>query len=183
MNKKQINAIIINICIAVVAIVCLYILHNITGLNSRLSGVLTTLILLPIIALIIYEIICWSRVGKTRIVKRTPSISTLVLLGEDGRPIRIWDLTGKVGLLIGKSSEDYQVDIDLADTDYHTYIDPEHALLNYQESGWWLQDTSSRNGVSIIRDGKELKPGHNAPAKLEPGDIICVAHYTRIAVS
>jgi len=106
-----------------------------------------------------------------------------VLLGEDDRPIRIWDLTGKVGLLIGKSSEDDQVDIDLSDTDYHTYIDPEHALLNYQESGWWIQDTSSRNGISILRKGKELKPGHYAPAKLELGDVICVAHYTRIAVN
>jgi pSer/pThr/pTyr-binding forkhead associated (FHA) protein len=144
--------------------------------------ILTTVIAVPVITLIVYESVCHRKPAKVT-VKRNPPISTLTLLGEDGRPVRIWDMTGKVGFLIGKSSEDYQVDIDLSASDYHTYIDPEHATLNYTDSGWWLQDTSSRNGVSIIRQGNELTPGRHAPAKLEAGDVICIARYTKIAVN
>jgi len=144
--------------------------------------ILTVVMALVVLGVILYELGCRSKAHKRK-KKRNPAISTLILLGEDDRPIRVWDLTGKVGLLIGKSSGEYEVDIDLSDTDYHTYIDPEHGLLNYNESGWWVQDTSYRNGLSIIRQGKELVLGSNAPARLEPGDVIRVAHYTRIAVN
>ena len=181
MDNKRPLSIVLDILIVICAALCLFLLYRFMEFGT-IRHVLTAAILLPVIGVVIYEIYCRNRPTKTT-KKRAPLISTLVLLGEDDRPVRIWDLTGKVGLLIGKSSDDYQVDIDLSDTDYHTYIDPEHALLNYQESGWWLEDTSSRNGVSIIRKGKELLPGHHAPAKLEPGDVICIARYTRIAVN
>ncbi|MCL2837436.1 MAG: FHA domain-containing protein [Defluviitaleaceae bacterium] len=181
MTKKQTIAIVLDILIIVCTALCLFLLFRWLDQGAA-RRVWAVVIILPALALAAYEIVCWSKPAKI-LKKRDPLISTLVLLGEDDRPIRVWDLTGKVGLLIGKSSEDYQVDIDLSETDYHTYIDPEHALLNYQESGWWLQDTSSRNGVSIIRKGKELMPGRYAPAKLEPGDVICIAQYTRIAVN
>jgi len=181
MNKKQIWSIILDIFVVICTALCLYFLYFFSE-PGAVRNLLTVLLLLPMTLLVGYEIFCWTR--PTRInKKRNPLIAALILLGEDDRPIRVWDLTGKVGLLIGKSSEDYQVDIDLSETDYHTYIDPEHALLNYQESGWWLQDTSSRNGVSIIRNGKELLPGHHAPVQLELGDVICIAQYTRIAVN
>lgn len=181
MTGKQIAAIILDIAIAACTVLCLLLLYRQMA-AGRPRQVLTAAFLLTAIALGIYEAVCWSRPAlKKR--NRNPSISTLVLLGEDDRPIRMWDLTGKVGLLIGKSSGEYQVDVDLSGTDYHTYIDPEHAILNYNTSGWWLQDTSSRNGVSVIRKGQELLLGHQAPARLEPGDVICLAKYTRIAVN
>ena len=182
MTNKQILSFILDFIILISAALCLYFMYFIVEPDAIPRQIIAPVILLPIFALVAYEAICWGRPSKIRKL-RNPSISTLVLLGEDDRPIRIWDLTGKVGLLIGKSSDDYQVDIDLSDTDYNTYIDPEHAVLNFQETGWWIQDTSSRNGVSILRKGKELKLGTYAPAKLEPGDVICVAHYTRIAVN
>jgi len=182
MTNKQVISFILDILIVICAALCIYFLYSFVEDDVLPRQILTAAILLPVIAIVVYEAVCWSKPAKIK-KKRKPSISTLVLLGEDDRPIRIWDLTGKVGLLIGKSSEDYQVDIDLSDTDYHTYVDPEHALLNYQESGWWIQDTSVTNGVSIIRKGKELKLGAHAPAKLELGDVICVAQYTRIAVN
>ena len=181
MNRKQVLSILLDVLVLVCTVICLYYLYISmrSGTNRR---VLTVAVLIPILFIIVCELICWTRPTKIK-KKRDPLISTLVLLGEDNRPIKVWDLTGKVGLLIGKSSEDYQVDIDLSDTDYHTYVDPEHALINYQESGWWLHDVSTRNGISIIRGGKELLPGHHAPAKLEPGDIIRIAEFTRIAVN
>ena len=181
MNRKQKIAIIIDICIFASAAICLFFIyrHIEAGL---LRNVITGAIALLLLLLVVYEAICWSRSARKR-KKRNPEISTLVLLGEDNRPIRIWDLTGKIGLLVGKSSDAYQVDIDLADTDYSSFIDPEHAVINYQDSGWWIQDTSNRNGVSILRKGKELLMGNQSQTKLEPGDIICVAQYTRIAVN
>jgi len=181
MNRKQKASVLLDAGIALCAALCLYFLYNVmeSGAPRR---IITGALLLPPALILIYECLCWSGSAKSRKI-RDPEISTLALLGEDDRPLRIWDLTGKVGLLIGKSSEEYQVDIDLSDTDYHTYIDPEHALLNFQGSGWWLQDTSDRNGLSIIRKGKELLPGRNVPSKLEPGDVIRIAHYTRIAVN
>lgn len=181
MNRKQVAAITLDFVIAICAILCLFLLYNNMQAGTA-RRIVTAAVILSIALLIIYETVCWNRPNKL-IKKRNPTLSTLVLLGEDDRPIRIWDLTGKVGLLIGKGSGEDQVDIDLADTDFHTYIDPEHATLNYHSSGWWLQDTSSRNGVSILRKGQELLPGHHAPAKLEPGDVICIAKYTRIAVN
>ena len=181
MNRKLRAPIILDISIAVCTALCLHLLYNFMEPGS-MRRLITGAVLLPLIVLIIFEAIYWNRPNR-QYKERSDVISTLILLGEDGRPIRIWDLTGKVGLLIGKSSDEYQVDIDLAETDYHAFIDPEHAILNYQESGWWLQDTSSRNGVSIVRKGNELLLGSYAPAKLEPGDVICIAHYTRIAVN
>jgi hypothetical protein len=182
MTQKQTLSIILDIFIVICAAFCMCFLFFFIEPDVLPRQILVPVIFLPVLTLVVYETICWSRPTKLKKIRK-PSISTLMLLGEDDRPIRIWDLTGKVGLLIGKSSADYQVDIDLSDTDYHTYVDPEHAILNYQESGWWIQDTSSRNGISIFRRGKELKPGHHAPVRLELGDVICVAHYTRIAVN
>lgn len=181
MSRKQIVAITLDLMIAICGTLCLFLLYNNMSAGTA-RRVITAVIILCAGILAVYEAVCWNR-PKKMIKKRDNALSTLVLLGEDDRPIRIWDLTGKVGLLIGKSSEECQVDVDLADTDFHTYIDPEHAILNYQTSGWWLQDTSSRNGVSIQRKGQELLPGHHAPAKLEHGDVICIAQYTRIAVN
>jgi len=181
MTKKQTMAALLNILIFACTALCVILFFR--WMEAGVArNIWTGVILLPAIMLTAYEIYCRNRPEKIR-KKRNPTISTLILLGEDDRPIRTWDLTGKVGLLIGKSSADYQVDIDLSDTDYHTYIDAEHALLNYQDSGWWLQDTSSRNYLSIIRKGKELVLGHQAPARLEPGDTIQIAQYTRIMVN
>ena len=181
MSRKQILTLILDFAIVVCAVLCLYFLYkNMDAGAVRRITILT--IIFAVLLLGICEAAWWSNPKKPK-EKRNIDISTLVLLGEDDRPIHIWDLTGKVGLLIGKSSDDYQVDIDLADTDFQTYIDPEHAILNYHSSGWWIQDTSSRNGISIFRKGQELLPGSHTPAKLEAGDIICIAKYTRIAVN
>ena len=181
MNKKQKISIVLNICIVICAVVCLWFLYSIMDAGS-LRMVITIAIILSVILLLVCEYIFWRRTSANK-KGRHQDISTLILLGEDDRPIKVWDLSGKVGLLIGKSSDEHPVDIDLSDIDYSSFIDIEHALLNFQETGWWISDTSSGNGVSIMRRGQELLLGHNAPARLETGDVICIAKYTRIAVS
>ena len=180
MNRRKASTI-LNVAIGICSILCLFLLHRIMEQGTQ-RYYISAAILLPLVAVLLYETVIWRKAEKRKGMRESP-ISTLVLLGEGDRPIRTWDLTGKVGLLIGKSSDRYEVDIDLSETDYHSYIDPEHALLNCHETGWWLQDASSRNGVSIMRNGKELPLGSHTPIKLERSDIIVVAQYTRIAVS
>jgi len=181
MNRKLYAAIALDLGIALCTALSLYFLYSIEELGF-LRIVAASVVLTAFAAVMVYEIVCWSRQAK-KLRIRVPLISVLTLLGEDDRPIRVWDITGKVGLLIGKSDDEYQVDIDLSGTDHNSFIDPEHAMLNYYESGWWLQDVSSRNGVSVIRKSKEIVLGHFAPMLLEPGDVICVAHFTRISVN
>jgi hypothetical protein len=181
MTTKQIVSIILDICIFICATFSILFLYSYEDADIN-HPVIVAAILVAVASLAIYEIVCWSKPTKLKKI-RTPEISTLILLGEDDRPIKIWDLSGKVGLLIGKSSNEYQVDIDLADTDYHAYIDPEHVLLNYTDSGWWVQNVSTRNEVSIQRKGNELLLGHHAADRLHKSDILRIAQYTRIAVN
>lgn len=178
MSKKQ-AAILLDISIIACATLCLFLLGELKGL-FRVSAI--SAVLLAAGTLLIFELACWY---KKPIVKKGKhsSITTVILLGEKENPLRVWDLTGKIGLIIGKSSEEYSVDIDLSDTDFSTYIDTEHALLNYNGSGWWLEDVSVQNGVSVIRNDRELLLGHHVPIALLPGDIVCIANYTRLAVN
>jgi hypothetical protein len=180
-NKNNLS-LILDFLIILVAVLCLFLLYNSVEIEAWLTAILTVVIVLPVLSLVVYEVISRNKPLQKR-KKEKLSISTLILLGEDDRPIKIWDLSGKVGLLIGKSSEEYQVDIDLSNTDYESFIDDEHALLNYTDTGWWVQNVSPRNEMSIKRKGNELLLGTNAPAKLELGDVLHIAHYTRIAVN
>ena len=184
MVTKQIISLVIDVVILICTAFIIYLLYaHDAHVYLNINRTIATVIILSIAGLLIlYETICWSKPTKLK-KTRTPEISTLILLGENDRPIKIWDLTGKVGLVVGKSSENYQVEIDLSDTDYHSYIDPEHALLNSMDSGWWVQNISTGNEVAIHRKGKELLLGHQASDRLCKGDVLCIAHYTRIAVN
>ncbi|MCL2767085.1 MAG: FHA domain-containing protein [Peptococcaceae bacterium] len=110
--------------------------------------------------------------------------SLLVLLAEDASQVKSWDISNRVGLVIGRSHEDAVVDIDLSGTEYFSLISNEHAVLNFIDKGWLLTDVGSKNGTSLIRDGSEnkllLTPGEPVPIK--PGDIILLAEETRLAI-
>jgi len=181
---KQVLSIIMDICIFACGALCIYLLYVHTSHDIYFYVTLAIIILIMLMVLI-HEILAWTTPGKYKKTKQTKitDISTLILLGEHDRPIKVWDLTGKIGLLIGKGTNEHMVDVDLADTDYHVYIDPEHALLNYVESGWWVQNVSVRNEISILRKGTELLLGNHAMDRLQKGDVLKIAHYTRIAVN
>lgn len=190
MVTKQIVSLIIDTVILICTAFIIYLLYvHDVHVDLNINRTITTAVILAIAgSLVLYEIICRNKSSKIKKFKklkkiRVHEVSTLILLGENDRPIKIWDLTGKVGLVVGKSSEDYQVEIDLSDTDYHSYIDNEHALINCIDSGWWLQNISTGNEVAIHRKGKELLLGHQASDRLHKGDVIKIAHYTRIAVN
>ena len=99
----------------------------------------------------------------------------LVLLSEEGGHIASWNIYGRNGLVIGRDVGENHVTINLENTTYASMIDIEHAVLNYAGNNWYIEDISSKNGVSIQkRDGKKYKISPGKPCKLELGDIIFI---------
>lgn len=106
----------------------------------------------------------------------------LILLDEQDKPVKSWDLAGKTALVIGKAgSED--VDIDLADCEYSSFIDYQHAVLNFCLDRWYLEDFGSSNGVWVrkVEDGQRYKV-MGRPCRLTPGDVLYIAN-TRLLLS
>ena len=90
--------------------------------------------------------------------------------------MKSWELFDQVSLVIGQDVGENQVDVDLKDSVYASMIDVEHAVLNYANGMWYIEDLGSRNGVSVKKAGhnKEFKLGQTQPCKLDPGDIIFI---------
>ncbi|MEC0226290.1 FHA domain-containing protein [Paenibacillus alba] len=111
------------------------------------------------------------------------SISKLAMLSEDGEKMKEWYIQGETALLIGKSSTDNEVEVDLADAEYASLISKQHAVLNYASGIWYLEDLDSRNGVGIKRKGASTKQvlENEAPYKIDSGDMIYIAN-TRLLV-
>jgi pSer/pThr/pTyr-binding forkhead associated (FHA) protein len=110
--------------------------------------------------------------------------SALVLINEETNAVKSWDLRNRTGLLIGRSNNGADADIDLTDTAYFSLIGDEHAVLNYTANGWLLADAGSKNGTALLRAGSDkrmsLTPGE--PIPIHPGDTIFIAGETALAV-
>lgn len=113
----------------------------------------------------------------------TDQIMGLALLNEENGLVKQWTILGQNGLLIGKSNQETQADIDLSETTFESLISEQHALLNYADGNWYLEDCHSQNGVSIrkISDGIKYQLSQDKPCKIHKGDIICIAN-TQIIV-
>ncbi len=105
------------------------------------------------------------------------NIKKFVLITRDGEKEKEWYCEGVNSFLIGKSTMNNEVDIDLADTYYTEYISPNHAVLNYTEGYWYIEDLNSKNGVGIKKRGEEyafrLKP--MTSYKIDEGDVIYIS--------
>lgn len=104
-------------------------------------------------------------------------IEKLVLLDEAGKPIKSWDLHGKVSQIIGKAGQDQDLDIDLSDCEYSSFIDFQHAVLNFCLDQWYIEDLGSQNGVKVrkVEDGECYKVIHR-PCRVMAGDILYIAN-------
>ncbi len=111
------------------------------------------------------------------------SIQRLLLLDEDGKPIKSWDLQGRVSLIIGKAGQDQELDIDLSDCEYSSFIDFQHAVLNFCLDQWYVEDLESQNGVKVkkVEDGECYRVLHR-PCKVMAGDILYIAN-TRLLLT
>lgn len=99
----------------------------------------------------------------------------LALLNEEGGDIALWDIYGKNGIVIGRDVGENQVTVNLDHTEYASMIDVEHAVLNYTKDTWYVEDISSKNGVSVQKsDGRKYKLTYGKPCRLEQGDILFI---------
>ena len=110
-------------------------------------------------------------------VVQTHGIQRLLLLDEGGKPIKSWNLQGGVSLIIGKAGQDQELDIDLSDCEYSSFIDFQHAVLNFCLDQWYVEDLGSQNGVKVrkVEDGECYRVIHR-PCKVVAGDILYIAN-------
>lgn len=101
-------------------------------------------------------------------------IRSLALLNTQGEILKEWDIFGKTGLLIGKSSGNHLADIDLSFTSDAAFISKEHAVLNYFNENWYIEDAGSKNGIQIKKTGQDrvLLVTESKPIRLDLGDMI-----------
>ena len=101
-------------------------------------------------------------------------ISELQLLGEDNNITDIWDICRKTSIVFGKDEGQNQVDVNLKNTDYAGTVDGEHAVMNYSDGSWYIEDLDSENGTRIQRNGEDrsYKISSREPCKVEKNDII-----------
>lgn len=106
------------------------------------------------------------------------SIRELILLDENEKPVKAWDLAGRISLLIGRDNPNEPVDVDLEECEYSALIDELHAVLNYCLDSWYIEDLNSRNGIRVrkISDGVCYRVMKNMPCRLEAGDLIMIAN-------
>lgn len=106
------------------------------------------------------------------------AIRELILLDENEKPVKAWDLEGRVSMLIGRDNPKEPVDVDLDECEYSALIDEQHAVLNYCMDAWYVEDLNSRNGIRIrkVDDGLCYRVMKNRPCRLMPGDMIYIAN-------
>lgn len=117
------------------------------------------------------------QIQKHAIEPNEPSIKRFILITRDGEREKEWHCEGVNSFLIGKSTATQEVDIDLSETHYNEFISNEHAVLNYSNGYWYIEDLNSFNGVGIKKKGEEyalrLKP--SVSYKIDEGDIIYIS--------
>lgn len=105
---------------------------------------------------------------------RRRDISEILLLGEENSITAVWDIYGKTSVVFGKDERENQVDVNLKNTDYAGTVDGEHAVMNYSNGSWYIEDLDSENGTRLQRSGEEKKyrVSSREPCKVEKNDVI-----------
>ncbi len=105
---------------------------------------------------------------------RRKEISEILLLGEENNITAVWDIYGKTSIVFGKDERENQIDINLKNTDYAGTIDGEHAVMNYSNGCWYIEDLESENGTRIQRGGEggKYRVSSREPCRVEKNDII-----------
>ena len=170
MNQKTtLDTAIIISCITGIILSYVY-LDNLV--QSRLSiGILVTVGIQFLLLLIVDT--SGTEKSKTQPVRRK-EISEILLLGEENNITAVWDIYGKTSIVFGKEAKENQIDINLKNTDYAGTIDGEHAVMNYSNGSWYIEDLESENGTRIQRggEGEKYRVSSREPCKVEKNDII-----------
>lgn len=105
-------------------------------------------------------------------------IQSIVLINEEGTALTEWSLVGKSAMVIGKGTEKEPVDIDLSGSAFAQMISKQHAVMNYTENGWCIDDIDSKNGTRVKKINRNaiLDLKLVGTAELGVGDIIYIAN-------
>lgn len=103
-------------------------------------------------------------------------ITQITLLNKNGDSVFSWELYGKASAVIGKDIKENLVDIDLSQSPYAAMVDVEHAVLNYADGNWYIEDLGSANGLSIKKFNEDeiYRLNGSEPCKLDLGDMIFI---------
>jgi hypothetical protein len=101
--------------------------------------------------------------------------AALRLLGEEGKSILEWDLSHRISAVIGKSTTEETVDIDLSGSVFSAEIEGAHATLNKTAGNWYLEDISEKGSVSLEKNGLSYRLSKGEPCILARGDVIRVS--------
>ena len=104
------------------------------------------------------------------------TITQITLLNKNGDSVSSWELYGKTSAVIGKDIGENWVDIDLSQSPYAAMIDIQHAILNYANGNWYIEDLGSANGISIKKfdDNEIYRLSASEPCNLDFGDMIFI---------
>lgn len=116
------------------------------------------------------------RLKKKNGARTTEQIERLILLDEQDKPIKSWDMAGRISLVIGREGGEEDVDVDLEDCAFGSFIDFQHAALNFCLDQWYVEDLGSQNGVKIRKaeDGECYKV-MGRPCRVAAGDVLYIA--------
>ena len=172
-NKLVASMQLINVFIGVIiALICVVAYITIDSIYIRGIIIIGTIILG-----IVGFVNLYTRFSKEEIMEDESNITGIELVNEDNEIIETWNIGEKISFLIGKRTMDSEVFIDLNSSIYSTLIENNHAVLNYAIGKWYIEDLSSKYGVSIqkIDDGKKYRIARDTPCELKKGDIIFIS--------
>jgi len=145
----------------------------------RIIGIPTASLLIPIWLFLLYREITAPKPYIPAISK----ITHFAIIGPEGNYEKEWCISGAMSLLIGKDTASGEADIDLSDTQYGRFISNEHAVVNFSQGQWYIEDLGAANGTGIRKKSEDyatrLKP--NVSYKIDPGDTIYISK-AKIAV-
>lgn len=109
--------------------------------------------------------------------KNRQPASRVVLLNEEGASLMEWSLQRQTSLIIGKSTDKEPVDIDLSGSAVAQMISKQHAVLNYTDKGWFIDDIDSKNGTRVKKASQNaiMDVKLVGAVEVERGDIIYIA--------
>lgn len=110
-------------------------------------------------------------------------IDRLILLDEQDKPVKSWDMAGRVSMVIGREGSEEEVDVDLEDCAFSSFIDFQHAVLNFCLDQWYVEDLGSQNGLKVRKaeDGECYKV-MGRPCRVQAGDVLYIAN-TKLLLS
>ncbi len=166
---------IIDIAIALISIATFYYIYFVNSdKNLKYMGYGLIAVILVFFGLKLFTIV---QNGKVK-----GGISKLVLISEDGRSVKTWSIIGKVSYLIGRNTKDNEVDIDLSDAEYSELVSRQHAVLNFSEGKWFIEDIGSSHGSGLKKvDEEKFKLATERLYEINSGDTIYIAN-TKILV-